>query len=112
MTTGTYRPTRPPLVALHAGPGFVLLNAWDADSARILEQVGFPAIATTSAGIAWSCGVPDERADRTDARITNHNTRAGSWPLSARLDRDPHGRRRLSADTVRYADSQDMATAL
>jgi 2-methylisocitrate lyase-like PEP mutase family enzyme len=47
------------LLALHAGPGFVLPNAWDAGSARILEQVGFAAIATTSAGIAWSCGVPD-----------------------------------------------------
>jgi 2-methylisocitrate lyase-like PEP mutase family enzyme len=47
------------LLALHAGPGFVLPNAWDSGSARILEQVGFPAIATTSAGIAWSCGVPD-----------------------------------------------------
>jgi 2-methylisocitrate lyase-like PEP mutase family enzyme len=47
------------LLALHAGPGFVLPNAWDAGSARILEQVGFPAIATTSAGVAWSCGVPD-----------------------------------------------------
>lgn len=47
------------LLALHRGPGFVLPNAWDAGSARVLEQVGFPAIATTSAGIAWSCGVPD-----------------------------------------------------
>ncbi len=47
------------LLALHHGPGFVLPNAWDAGSARVLEQVGFPAIATTSAGIAWSLGVPD-----------------------------------------------------
>jgi 2-methylisocitrate lyase-like PEP mutase family enzyme len=46
-------------LALHSGPGFVVPNAWDAGSARILEHVGFPAIATTSAGIAWSCGVPD-----------------------------------------------------
>jgi 2-methylisocitrate lyase-like PEP mutase family enzyme len=53
------------LLALHAGDGFVLANAWDAGSARILEQVGFPAIATTSAGIAWSCGIPDgELLDR------------------------------------------------
>ncbi|MDR2998763.1 MAG: isocitrate lyase/phosphoenolpyruvate mutase family protein [Microbacterium sp.] len=44
---------------LHHGAGFVLPNAWDAGSARILEQVGFAAIATTSAGIAWSRGVPD-----------------------------------------------------
>ncbi|WNM24425.1 isocitrate lyase/PEP mutase family protein [Demequina capsici] len=46
-------------LALHAGDGFVLPNAWDAGSARILEQVGFRAIATTSAGIAWSLGLPD-----------------------------------------------------
>lgn len=46
-------------LAMHKGSGFVLPNAWDAGSARILEEIGFPAIATTSAGIAWSCGVPD-----------------------------------------------------
>jgi 2-methylisocitrate lyase-like PEP mutase family enzyme len=41
------------------GAGFVLPNAWDGGSARILEQAGFPAIATTSAGIAFSRGLPD-----------------------------------------------------
>jgi 2-methylisocitrate lyase-like PEP mutase family enzyme len=59
MTTGAANDKAAALLALHAGPGFVLPNAWDGGSARILEQVGFPAIATTSAGIAWSCGVPD-----------------------------------------------------
>jgi 2-methylisocitrate lyase-like PEP mutase family enzyme len=57
------------LLALHVGPGFVLPNAWDAGSARILEQVGFPAIATTSAGIAWSCGVPDGGAIDRDTML-------------------------------------------
>jgi 2-methylisocitrate lyase-like PEP mutase family enzyme len=57
------------LLALHAGPGFVLPNAWDAGSARILEQVGFPAIATTSAGIAWSLGVPDGGALDRDTML-------------------------------------------
>ena len=57
------------LLALHAGPGFVLPNAWDPGSARILEQVGFPAIATTSAGIAWSCGVPDGGALDRDTML-------------------------------------------
>ena len=57
------------LLALHAGPGFVLPNAWDAGSARVLEQVGFPAIATTSAGIAWSCGVPDGGAIDRDPML-------------------------------------------
>ncbi len=41
------------------GAGFVLPNAWDGGSARILEQVGFAAIATTSAGIAFSRGLAD-----------------------------------------------------
>ena len=57
------------LLALHHGPGFVLPNAWDAGSARILEQVGFPAIATTSAGIAWSLGVPDGGALDLDTML-------------------------------------------
>ena len=57
------------LLALHEGPGFVLPNAWDAGSARILEGVGFPAIATTSAGIAWSLGVPDGGAINRDTML-------------------------------------------
>jgi 2-methylisocitrate lyase-like PEP mutase family enzyme len=57
------------LLALHTGPGFLLPNAWDAGSARILEQVGFPAIATTSAGIAWSRGVPDGEALDRDTML-------------------------------------------
>jgi len=50
-------------LALHHGKGFVLPNAWDAGSARLLEQVGFPAIATTSAGIAFALGRPDGSLD-------------------------------------------------
>lgn len=57
------------LLALHSGPGFVLPNAWDAGSARILEHVGFPAIATTSAGIAWAAGVPDGGAMDRDTML-------------------------------------------
>jgi len=50
-------------LALHHGAGFVLPNAWDAGSARLLEQVGLPAIATTSAGIAFALGRPDASVD-------------------------------------------------
>jgi 2-methylisocitrate lyase-like PEP mutase family enzyme len=39
----------------------VLPNAWDVASARIFEEAGFPAIATTSAGIAYSLGYPDQQ---------------------------------------------------
>ena len=46
--------------AMHLGPGAVLLtNAWDVASARVIEEAGFPAIATTSAGIAFAQGFPD-----------------------------------------------------
>ncbi|HWU32485.1 MAG TPA: isocitrate lyase/phosphoenolpyruvate mutase family protein, partial [Marmoricola sp.] len=41
-------------------------NAWDGGSARILEGAGFPAIATTSAGVAFSRGVPDGSMSRGD----------------------------------------------
>ena len=45
---------------LHAGPGpLVLVNAWDAASARIVERAGAQAIGTTSAGMAWSLGYAD-----------------------------------------------------
>ena len=68
-TSGFVNDKAAALIALHSGPGFVLPNAWDGGSARILEQVGFPAIATTSAGIAWSCGVPDGGSMSRDAML-------------------------------------------
>jgi 2-methylisocitrate lyase-like PEP mutase family enzyme len=49
--------------ALHQAPGgFVMPNAWDAGSAVILAEAGFAAIATTSAGIAFSLARPDYAA--------------------------------------------------
>ena len=48
------------LRALHRTPPiFVVPNAWDAASARLFEAEGFPAIATTSAGVAAALGYPD-----------------------------------------------------
>lgn len=44
---------------LHAEGCFVMPNPWDVGSARVLEQLGFPALATTSAGLAWTLGRPD-----------------------------------------------------
>ncbi|MFE4702935.1 isocitrate lyase/phosphoenolpyruvate mutase family protein [Streptomyces sp. NPDC056738] len=54
------------LRALHVpGRPLVLANAWDAVSARIVEDAGGAAVATTSAGLAWSLGVADgDRLDR------------------------------------------------
>src|SRR4029077_7570475 len=48
------------LRALHHGPPiFVVPNAWDAATARLFEAEGFPAVATTSAGVAAALGYPD-----------------------------------------------------
>ncbi|HET6621224.1 MAG TPA: isocitrate lyase/phosphoenolpyruvate mutase family protein [Dongiaceae bacterium] len=45
---------------LHQGPEPLLLpNAWDAGSARLMESLGAKAVATTSAGVAWTHGYPD-----------------------------------------------------
>jgi len=45
--------------AMHHGEMLVLPNAWDAISARVFEEVGCRAVATTSAGVSWSLGYPD-----------------------------------------------------
>jgi len=88
MRTGTSTDRAAALLALHAGPGFVLPNAWDAGSARILEQVGFPAIATTSAGIAWSRGVPDGETLDRDTMLEQIGliARAVGVPVTADLE--------------------------
>ena len=44
---------------LHETGCFVIPNPWDVGSARLLAQLGFPALATTSSGFAWSLGRPD-----------------------------------------------------
>lgn len=44
---------------LHATGCFVMPNPWDAGSAKALESLGFPALATTSSGLAWTLGRAD-----------------------------------------------------
>lgn len=44
---------------LHEAGCFVMPNPWEAGTARALERMGFPALATTSAGFAWTAGHPD-----------------------------------------------------
>jgi 2-methylisocitrate lyase-like PEP mutase family enzyme len=59
------------------GTPLVLVNAWDAASARVIAAAGAPAVATTSAGVAWSLGFPDgdalsrERAVDLVARVAS-----------------------------------------
>jgi 2-methylisocitrate lyase-like PEP mutase family enzyme len=48
--------------SLHASGCFVIPNPWDVGSARYLQHLGFPALATTSAGFAFSQGLADSEA--------------------------------------------------
>ncbi len=57
MTTLTERTAT--LHRLHESGCFVIPNPWDVGTARVLEQLGFPALATTSSGFAWSMGRSD-----------------------------------------------------
>jgi len=54
--------------ALHRGPGMLVMpNAWDAASARVFAAAGFPAIATTSGGVAQALGYTDHEGAPADA---------------------------------------------
>lgn len=55
---------------LHAGETFVIPNPWDAGSARVLEALGFPALATTSSGFAFTLGRLDSSV--TLAEVSDH----------------------------------------
>jgi len=72
----------------------LLPNAWDAASARVLEQAGFAAVGTTSAGIAYTQGVRDGERITRDAMIAAVATIAGavSCPVNADVEAGYGGR--------------------
>lgn len=65
MTTATDRGRK--FHQLHVAGCFVIPNPWDVGSARLLAGLGFPALATTSAGFAWSLGRPDNHVSLDEA---------------------------------------------
>jgi 2-methylisocitrate lyase-like PEP mutase family enzyme len=71
-----------------SGPLLVLPNAWDAGSARIFVEAGFPALATTSAGIAFSLGYPDgEKISRAEMlAAVERITQRVSVPVTADME--------------------------
>jgi 2-methylisocitrate lyase-like PEP mutase family enzyme len=77
------------LKKLHQGPNIlVLANAWDAISARIVEDIGFPAVATTSAGAAATLGYPDgQRVSRNEMLgVVARIARAVQIPVTADME--------------------------
>jgi 2-methylisocitrate lyase-like PEP mutase family enzyme len=74
---------------LHHGPHMLLLpNAWDVASARILEECGHPAIATSSAAVAFSLGYPDgQRISRDEMlEVAGRIAQAVNVPVTADLE--------------------------
>lgn len=77
------------LRALHYGPELLVLpNAWDCASARVFEEAGFAAIATTSAGVAFSLGYPDGQRIRPEEmlRAVKRIANCVSVPVTADLE--------------------------
>lgn len=88
----------------HTGDGFILPNAWDAGSARLLEQAGFAAIATTSAGISFAHGKPDGTLDRSEMLdAVAAIVAAVSCPVSADLESGYGETPELVAETISIA---------
>ena len=91
--------------ALHARKGaFIIPNPWDVGSARILESLGFEALATTSAGFAFSLGKPDATVDRdTMMRHVAVLAAATDLPVSGDLENGYGDSPAAAAECVRLA---------
>jgi 2-methylisocitrate lyase-like PEP mutase family enzyme len=91
--------------ALHARPGaFVIPNPWDVGTARILAGLGFEALATTSAGMAFALGRRDGTVGRDEA-LAHVRDIVGATPLpvSADLENGFGEAPRTVAETIRLA---------
>jgi len=93
--------------ALHARPGaFVIPNPWDAGSARILEKLGFEALTTTSAGLAFVLGRRDGAGELTrDETLANAKAIADATdlPVAADLENGFGHAPEAAAETIRLA---------
>jgi 2-methylisocitrate lyase-like PEP mutase family enzyme len=97
--------------ALHQRDGaFIIPNPWDVGSARIMARVGFEALATTSAGYAFSAGLPDGRVgrDSTMAHVASIAA-ATDLPVSADLENGFGDDAETVAETIRRAGAAGLA---
>ena len=96
---------------LHEQAGaFVIPNPWDVGTARILAALGFPALATTSAGMAFSLGLPEGQARRE--QVLDHCraiVAATPLPVSADLEKGYGDDPESAAETIRAAAGLGLA---
>ncbi|MCZ6577295.1 MAG: isocitrate lyase/phosphoenolpyruvate mutase family protein [Gammaproteobacteria bacterium] len=97
--------------ALHERPGsFIIPNPWDVGTARILASLGFEALATTSAGLAFSRGVREGVVSREEALAHCRAIVAASdLPVSADLEKGFGDTPEDVADTIRDAAATGLA---
>jgi 2-methylisocitrate lyase-like PEP mutase family enzyme len=91
--------------ALHEKPGaFVIPNPWDAGSARLLEKIGFEALATSSAASAMVLGKQDGQITRDEAMAHLRSvTGACDLPVAADLENGYGDAPEHAAETIRLA---------
>jgi 2-methylisocitrate lyase-like PEP mutase family enzyme len=92
--------------AMHHGPKILLLpNVWDVAGARVVEEAGFGAIATSSAGIAFSLGFPDGPRISREEMLTRIGriARAVKVPVTADVEAGYGDRPEDAAETARGA---------
>ncbi len=97
--------------ALHERPGaFIIPNPWDTGTARILASLGFEALATTSAGLAFSLGVKEGVVDKA-AALEHCRTivEATDLPVSADLEKGFGDKPEEVAQTIRDAAATGLA---
>lgn len=95
--------------ALHQS-AFVIANAWDAGSARILAGLGFPALATSSGACAGTLGRKDGQVSREEALAhARAIVEATSLPVSADLENCFADEPEKAAETVRLAGEIGLA---
>lgn len=97
--------------ALHDGPGaFILPNPWDAGTARMFAALGFPALATTSAGMDFSRGVREGTTSREDLFAHCAGIVAATpLPVSADLEMGLGDSPESAAETIRAAAAIGLA---
>ena len=97
--------------ALHARSGtFIIPNPWDAGTAKILAHLGFEALATTGAGLAFALGRPDGAAGR-DETLANARAivEATHLPVSADLENGFGASPDVVAETIHLAVAAGLA---
>lgn len=104
---------------LHDGRGFVMPNAWDAGTAKVLADTGFSAIASTSAGIAFSLGKGDHSVAPGAPRVTREEmfarvteiVRAVDLPVNGDLEAGFGRAPEAVAETIAMAIDAGLAGA-